>query len=171
MRTTPHRRRDVGRRVCAALSIVVAGFISACARADAPSTDDQPSVTTTTVSTRPITLPPPSPSIPSAPDQPLTVAANGAHLALHVGQHRSVHLVPREVPGNFDPLTASRQGIVTISDESGGYPGDDPLVATITAITPGITRLTTQSDLSCFHSSPPCLPPQYAWTLDVTVQK
>jgi hypothetical protein len=89
---------------------------------------------------------------------------------LHVGQHRSVRLESRGVPGNFDPLMASRPGIVTMSDESGGYPGDDPLVTTITATTPGITRLTTQSDLSCFHTSPPCLPPQYAWTLDVTVQ-
>ena len=135
-------------------------------------------MTTETVaaSTQPVTsLPPPRPSpqsesIPSAPDQPLTLAANGAHLVLHVGQHRSVRLVPRGIPGNFDPLMASRPGIVTISDESGGYPGDDPLVATITATTPGITRLTTQSDLSCLHTSPPCLPPQYAWTLDVTAQ-
>jgi hypothetical protein len=161
------------------VGIVVAGFVSACARADVPSADDQPSVTMVTIvtaSSQPITsLPPPGPrrpsaSIPPAPGQPLTVAANGAHLVLRVGQHRSVHLVPRGVPGNFDPLTVSRQGIVTVSDESGGYPGDDPLAATITAMTPGITRLTTQSDLSCFHSSPPCLPPQYAWTLEVTVQ-
>jgi hypothetical protein len=113
----------------------------------------------------------PSPSIrPPTPGQPLILADNGAHVVLHVGQHRSVHLVPRGVPGNFDPLTASRQGIVTISDESGGYPGEDPLVATITAFTPGVTRLITQSDLSCLHSSPRCLPPQYAWTVEVTVQ-
>ena len=160
----PHRRRRVGRLVRAALSIVVATLISGCARADVPSADDQPSGTTVTSSTKPIT------SSPPATDQPLTVAANGAHLLLHVGQHRRVNLVPRGVPGNFDPLTASPQGIVTISDESGGYPGDNPLVATITAMAPGITRLTTQSDLACFHSSPPCLPPQYAWTLDVTVE-
>jgi hypothetical protein len=166
----------VGHLVGAALSIVIVGVISACAPANAPSADDQPSVTSVTASTHPITtLPPPGPprpsaSIPPAPDQPLTIAANGAHLVLHVGQHRRVRLAPREVPGNFDPLTASPQGIVMISDESGGYPGDDPLVATITALTPGVTRVATQSDLTCLHSSPPCLPPQYAWTLEVTVQ-
>jgi hypothetical protein len=153
--------------------MVVAGLMPACAGSDMPRRSDLPSMTTATVtaSMRPVTLQPlPEPSaqsesIPLAPDLPITVAANGAHLVLHVGQHRSVRLEPRGVPGNFDPLMASRPGIVTISDESGGYPGDDPLVAT----TPGITRLTTQSDLSCFHTSPPCLPPQYAWTLDVTV--
>lgn len=158
--------------------MVVAGLISTCAGSDMPRPGDQPSLTTVTVtaSIQPVTsLPPPGPwpqseSIPLPPDQPVSVAANGAHLVLHVGQHRSVRLVPQGVPGNFDPLMASRPGIVMISDESGGYPSDDPLVATITATTPGITRLTTQSDLSCFHTSPPCLPPQYAWTLDVTVQ-
>ena len=135
--------------------MVVAGLISTCAGSDMPRPGDQPSLTTVTV---------------TASIQPVSVAANGAHLVLHVGQHRSVRLVPQGVPGNFDPLMASRPGIVMISDESGGYPSDDPLVATITATTPGITRLTTQSDLSCLHTSPPCLPPQYAWTLDVTVQ-
>ena len=176
MRTAPHRRRGVGRLVCAAVGIVVAGFLSACARADAPRADDQLSVTTVTVSTQPITSlprpgpPRPSASIPRGADQPLTITANGGHVVLHVGQRRSVHLVPRGVPGNFDPLAVSTRGIVTISDESGGYPGDDPLAATITAVTPGVTRLTTQSDLSCFHTSPACLPPQYAWTLHVTVQ-
>jgi hypothetical protein len=169
----------VGRLIRAAAGIVIAGFMSACAGADVPSADAQSSVTTArtvTASTQPITSlpppgpPPPSASIPPDPHQPVTVAANGAHLVLHVGQRRSVHLVPSGIPGNFDPLTVSRQGIVTISDESGGYPGDDPLAATITAMTPGTTQLTTQSDLSCLHSSPPCLPPQYAWTLEVTVQ-
>jgi hypothetical protein len=161
------------------VGIVVAGFMSACASTDTSTADDQPRatpVTTVTVSTQPVTsLPQPGPprpsaSIPPDPYQPLTITANGAHLVLHVGQHRSVYLVPRGVPGNFDPLTISRQGIVAISDESGGYPGDAPLTATITAMTPGATRLTTQSDLPCLHSSPRCLPPQYAWTLDVTVQ-
>jgi len=61
--------------------------------------------------------------------------------------------------------------IVTISTESGGYRSNGPLIATITAKVEGTTRLSTQSDLPCFHSTPGCLPPVSAWVLDVTVQR
>lgn len=157
------------------MAIVVAGFSSACASANVRPSRGQPPVVTVTVSAHPITsAPPPEPPLPSASIPPggqaLTIASNGAYLVLHIGQHRRVRLVPADVPGSFDPLTASRPTVVTISNETGGYPGNGPLEATITGTADGTTQLTTQSDLGCFHSSPPCAPPQSGWVLNVTVQ-
>jgi hypothetical protein len=121
------------------------------------SADDQPSVTTGRASTQLITLrPAPGSPRPSASIPPALISPNRCRRwrAPRSARRPTAKHAPCDTrgPGNFDPLTASRQGIVTISDESGGYPGDDPLVATITAVTPGSPG--SPHSLTCRASTP-----------------
>jgi hypothetical protein len=52
---------------------------------------------------------------------------------------------------------------------SGGYPSSQPARATFLARAPGPADLTSQTDFTCLHSTPACLPAQRIWTLHVVV--
>lgn len=103
-------------------------------------------------------------------DRTLGVAADGRSVTMRVGDVLAVRLVPPNGSQNWDRLTASDPNVMTVRSSSGGYPGRSPLMATVVAAAVGRSRLSTQSDQSCLHTTPRCLPPQVGWSVTVTVR-
>ena len=113
---------------------------------------------------------PRSTSGPPVATRTFGVAADGRSVTVRVGDVLAVRLPPPNATQNWDRLTASDPGVVAVRSSRGGYPGRAPLVATVVAGKAGRSRLSTQSDQSCLHTTPRCLPPQVGWSMTVTVR-
>lgn len=109
--------------------------------------------------------PPPSPTLHAG--DIATNADNGALLTLAVGEQALIELAPDPL-GNWVTPTASGPQ-VRVTKRAGGYPGGDPLTATLTAVSAGTVLVVAGSDAPCFHTRPPCLRSQAQWIVTVTV--
>jgi hypothetical protein len=69
--------------------------------------------------------------------------------------------------GYVPPVSSSR--ILQRVSVSGGYPSAEPARARFTATAAGTADLTSQTDFTCLHRTPACLPAQRSWTLHVVV--
>ena len=89
----------------------------------------------------------------------------GAVVELKVGE--TVLFEPGQ---DWVPLTINGS-VLRIVTQSGGYPSDQPLNATILAVSPGTASIDDYTDAACFHTSPPCLSPQGSLHFSVVVTK
>ena len=112
----------------------------------------------------------PAPIVPPLPAT-ITGRADGSTLHLRVGQSRYIVLsLDGYGPGDDWDRFQVPDGAIRLTDEHGGYPGTQPVRATITAVHPGRTDLTTMSDAHCFYSTDyRCMFPRFRWTLHVIV--
>ena len=114
-----------------------------------------------------------SASSPSASPIPvgnvLTVANNGATVTVATGQQLTVDLAPG--PGTYawdrPQLTGSSLRLVSVA---GGYPSPGPMRAGLLAESPGVTIVSSVSDLPCLHTRPRCLVAQREWWARVIVR-
>jgi hypothetical protein len=87
----------------------------------------------------------------------------GAVVELKVGE--TVLLDPGT---DWLPLTIDGS-VLRVVTQSGGYPSDQPLRATILAVSPGTANIDDGIDNACFHASPPCLRPSESLHFTVVV--
>jgi hypothetical protein len=76
--------------------------------------------------------------------------------------------LPGGSAGGYLPPVSNSQILHRVS-ASGGYPSTQPARARFQARAPGSADLTSQTDFTCLHSTPACLPAQRTWTLHVVV--
>lgn len=88
-------------------------------------------------------------------------------LRLHRGDTVEVSL-PGGAQGGYVRPTSSTDSL-NRSSASGGYPSDQPARATFVAVKAGSADLSAQTDYTCLHSNPRCLPPQRQWIVHVIV--
>jgi hypothetical protein len=143
----------------AALSVV------ACA----PPTSDRPSASSTaaaSASTAESTGR--ATTAPSSPRQEGDIVVlerdAGTHVRLHPGQQLSI-----ELGADFRSVSVSDEGVLKPHVLTGGYPTGQPLMAVLTAVSPGEVLLTSSTDVACLHEPMPCAVPQQEWQLSVTV--
>ncbi|MCU1595769.1 MAG: hypothetical protein JWO12_3161 [Frankiales bacterium] len=87
---------------------------------------------------------------------------------MRVGQKLEVTL-PGGANGGYDQPASSSSDVVRRTSASGGYPSDHPAQASFLGVKPGTADLTSETDYTCLHSNPPCLPPQRQWLVHVVV--
>lgn len=85
-----------------------------------------------------------------------------------VGQSIDVSL-PGGADGGYTRPATSSSDVVRRISASGGYPTDQPAQATFSGVRPGAADLTSETDYTCLHSTPRCLPPQRQWLVHVVV--
>jgi hypothetical protein len=98
----------------------------------------------------------------------ITAADSGRTFAVATGARITIELAPEA--GSYDPPTADNPAVLREDDHHGGYPANTPAVADFTAIGPGSTRISSQTDLACLHSTPRCLPPQREFNATIVVR-
>jgi hypothetical protein len=131
--------------------LVAAVTMAACSA----STDDTPSAGTTTAGTT---------TAGNGADVVVGEGDSGTQVSLRPGQRLRVSL-----GADYTPLETSADGALAPVDADGGYPTGHPLTTVLTAVTPGEVSLSSATDATCLHESPPCSLPQQEWTLSVTV--
>jgi NADPH:quinone reductase-like Zn-dependent oxidoreductase len=89
--------------------------------------------------------------------------SSGAVVELKVGQ--TVLFEPGQ---DWVPLMIDGS-VLRVVTQSGGYPSDQPLKATILAVAPGTASIDDFTDAACFHTSPPCLRPEGSLHFSVVV--
>ena len=126
----------------------------------------------------PAKLPPdPSPPKPYVAPAPQTITSKAEHgvLRMLIGETRHIVLAFSNYPGdNWDPFVIHPYDgptLITIR-QTGGYPGNAPITADITATRAGRTVLSALSDAHCFYNKQSmCMFPQKSWRLRVIVAK
>ena len=96
-----------------------------------------------------------------------TEQSSGRTVRVRVGTTVVISL-PGGRAGGYVPPVSSSQILQRVS-VSGGYPSPLPARALFTATGVGVADLTSQTDFTCLHSTPSCLPAQLSWTLRVLV--
>jgi hypothetical protein len=91
--------------------------------------------------------------------------SSGAVVELRVGQ--TVLFEPGQ---DWVPLTIDGS-VLRVVTQSGGYPSNQPLKATILAVSPGTASIDDHIDAACFHVSPPCLRPAGSLHFSVVVTR
>lgn len=106
-----------------------------------------------------------SPSVTSSAgaDVRVTDADAGHTVTLLVGQTLLVSL-----PATYRPITAKGSGLSLLSS-SGGFPTGQPAAARYRAVAPGSIDLSSQTDYTCLHTTPPCAVPIALWAVHVQV--
>jgi cellulose binding protein with CBM2 domain len=94
----------------------------------------------------------------------VTLADNLKTLAIISGDILQVNL-----PSDYVPPTTTPDGILLLTSVTGGYPTNQPLVATYVTRSPGSTDVKSRQDTACNHDVPPCPTPLVSWTLHVIV--
>jgi hypothetical protein len=94
----------------------------------------------------------------------VTEADGGARVRLRTGQELHVHLGE-----DYGPVSVTGAGVLRLVTRTGGYPSGQPLAAILVAVGAGRTTLSSSTEYSCLHATPPCGLPQRVWTLSVTV--
>jgi hypothetical protein len=112
------------------------------------------------------TVPAPGPS--AVRRSLLTQADSGLTVLLPLGAEVTVVLTPAMQAAMWDQPAVQGGAVVRVS-VTGGYPSHQPARAVFRAVTPGTARLTSQSDLTCFHQTPPCAAPTQLWEVTVLV--
>jgi cellulose binding protein with CBM2 domain len=107
--------------------------------------------------------PPTSPPPGGGADVSVGEADSQKTVTLVVGQTLGVSL-----GADFLKPAVSGTALAQVS-ASGGYPGGQPLAALYRAVSPGSVDVTTHSDYSCLHATPPCAVPIRLWTVHVNV--
>lgn len=92
----------------------------------------------------------------------------GETIRVKVGDTVVVRL-PGGADGGFH-WPASTSGAVQRQTASGGYPSPQPVVAHFVAARKGRADLQATNDFTCFHATPPCLPPQDRWLVHLVVR-
>jgi hypothetical protein len=93
--------------------------------------------------------------------------SSGRTVRVPVGASVVVSLPGGSGGGYLPPVSSSP--ILHRLSVSGGYPSPNPAHALFKATRAGVADLTSQTDFTCLHSTPACLPAQRAWTLHVVV--
>lgn len=111
-------------------------------------------------------------SVPPCPTPPgatltYTEQSSGRTIRVPVGASVVVSLPGGSGGGYLPPVSSSP--ILHRLFVSGGYPNPDPAKTIFKAIRAGVADLTSQTEFTCLHSTPACLPAQRAWTLHVVV--
>lgn len=115
-------------------------------------------------------LPPtPSPTPPHGDPLVLTNDDSGRTITVAVGTVIRVRLQPEL--GNYTPPTSGRPSVVRRESSRGGYPSDQPVDASFTAISTGGSELTTTTDAQCLHQQPRCMIPQKQWVVYIVVNR
>ncbi len=90
---------------------------------------------------------------------------NNRTVSLGLGDTLVVNL-----PSMYRPTTVTPAGVLAQKGVAGGYPTGQPLVAQYVAVTwPGQADVSTVSDNTCLHQSPPCAIAQVSWKVHVVV--
>lgn len=88
---------------------------------------------------------------------------NGGTFTMLVGQTLTVSL-----PNYYDPTKVSGNSLALVSS-TGGFPTGQPLVAVYRAVAGGLVDVSSQTDATCLHTSPPCAIPVALWIVHVKV--
>ncbi|MGH3265551.1 MAG: hypothetical protein ACRDNS_26555 [Trebonia sp.] len=110
----------------------------------------------------------PSPTRTVSAAQTVTEAETGVLVTMRVGQRLHVLLQPPRGLGNWTKLALNGHGL-TIVSARGGYPTTQALDVVLEAVAPGDSHVVTGTDMACLHTTPPCLPPQLEWAVNVRV--
>jgi hypothetical protein len=94
----------------------------------------------------------------------VTEADGGARVRLRTGQELRIRLGE-----DYAPPSVSGAGVLRLVTRTGGYPTGRPLAAVLLAVRSGRTTVSSSTEYSCLHATPPCGLPQRVWTLSVTV--
>ena len=97
----------------------------------------------------------------------LTVAEDGTTVRLSRGESVTADLAAQGMFSWHVPVVAGTA--VRQVTNSGGYPTDQPALATFVATEPGTAVLTSTDDTACRHAHPACLPPQQQWRVTIIV--
>jgi hypothetical protein len=126
----------------------------------------------TTTMRPPVQTSMPAPSASASPmpaGNVLTAASNGATVTVATGELLTVDLAPG--PGIYawdrPQLAGSSLRLLWMA---GGYPSRGPMRAGFLAVSPGVTVVSTVSDMPCLHTRPRCLVAQREWWARVIVR-
>jgi len=89
---------------------------------------------------------------------------DGRHARLRPG-----HRLRVELDGDHRPVTVSDAALLEPLRITGGYATGQPMIAVLTAISPGEVLVSSSTDFECLHDTMPCALPQAEWALSVTV--
>jgi hypothetical protein len=149
------------------LAVTVSSGVPSVAAAAPPSSPVARSIVTSSP-TPPATVAPTPSSVAEATPTLVSPSvlgqdSSGAVVELKVGQ--TVLFEPGQ---DWVPLMIDGS-VLRVVTQSGGYPSDQPLKATILAVSPGTASIDDHTDAACFHVSPPCLRPDGSLHFSVVV--
>jgi hypothetical protein len=104
---------------------------------------------------------------PPGPVSTYTEQSSGQTVRIPVGATVVISLPGGSGGGYLPPVSSSP--ILHRVSVSGGYPSSQRAYARFRARAPGSADLMSQTDFTCLHSTPACLPAQRSWTLHVVV--
>ncbi len=138
-----------------------------------PPTSVPPAISAPPVTSRPPrssaavpTSGPASASRTAGPSVDVGEADNGTRVRLRSGQRLRLTLSP-----DYQPVSVSDPRLLRTGTETGGFPTGQPLLTVLVVAAPGEVTLTSSSDATCLHATPPCALPQRLWMLKVSIDR
>ena len=137
-----------------------------------PATSGLPATSALPATSRPLRTSAASTSGPASasrtPEPPVEVgeADSGGRVRLRSGQRLRLTL-----SADYQRVNVSDPGLLRTATATGGFPTGHALLTVLVAAGPGEVTLTSSSDATCLHATPPCALPQRLWMMKVSIDR